>query len=214
MDELLLDVGLELLDAVDRLVRILAEVVGEHLPVDLVLAQLLGVPFAGVFLGDRARGRLGAGHDGDLALEAALHERLVEGAGLIDRVADEHSVAAPTDQPRLGLHVHEDVLDDLRRARCGGEDLLHRAPLLLQPSLRQIREVTSLRLEPLVHRSRPLQLRLHLPRLVLQVQNDTVADALIELVGVDERPKGLDAGLLVVLQQRGAGEADEHRSRK
>src|SRR5699024_81435 len=38
IDKLLLDVGLELLDTVDRLIRILAEVIGEHLPIYLVLA--------------------------------------------------------------------------------------------------------------------------------------------------------------------------------
>src|SRR5699024_1760205 len=145
--------------------------------------------------------------------EAALHECLIEGAGLIDRVADEHGIAPSADQSGLGLHVQEDVLNDLRRTRCRGEDLLHRAPLLFQPSLRQIREVASLRLEPLVHRSRALQLLLDLPRLILEVEDNSVANALVELVGVDERSECLDARLLVTLEQWRTGEADKHRSR-
>src|SRR5699024_11991302 len=113
----------------------------------------------------------------------------------------------------LGLHVQENVLDDLRRPRCRREDLLHRAPLLLQPSLRQIREVAGLRLEPLVHRRGALQLLLDPPCLVLEVKYDSIADALVALVGMDERSEGLDAGLLVTLEQWSAGEADEHRFR-
>ena len=49
------------------------------------------------------------------------------------------------------------------------------------------------------------------PRLVAQVQHHAVAHRLVELVGVDVAAKDFDALLLVGLQQRRAGEADEHR---
>ena len=76
--------------------------------------------------------RVVAGDDGALALEACLAEQLVELAGLVDAGADEHGVAAAVHQPRLGLHVEQDVVDDLLGPRLGADDLLHRAPALLQ----------------------------------------------------------------------------------
>ena len=45
---------------------------------------------------------------------------------------------------------------------------------------------------------------------VAQVEYDAVGDGLVELVGVDEATERLDAGRLVGLEQRRAGEADEH----
>jgi hypothetical protein len=58
------------------------------------------------------------------------------------------------------------------------------------------------------------QILVDVARLVAQVQHDAVLDSLVELVGVDERAERLDAGGLVSLEQRGAGEADEHRLRQ
>ena len=52
------------------------------------------------------------------------------------------------------------------------------------------------------------------PRLVAQVQHHALAHRLVELVGVDVAAKHLDALLLVRLQQRRAGEADEQRIRQ
>ena len=58
------------------------------------------------------------------------------------------------------------------------------------------------------------QLLVDVAGLVAQVQDDAVRDGLVELVGVDEAAEGLDAGRLVGLEQRRAGEADEHRAGK
>jgi len=49
------------------------------------------------------------------------------------------------------------------------------------------------------------------PRFVAQIQHDTVAHGFVVLVGVDVRAEGLDARLLVALQQRRSGETDQHR---
>ena len=58
------------------------------------------------------------------------------------------------------------------------------------------------------------QLLVDVAGLVAQVEHDAVLDGLVELVGVDEAAEGLDAGRLVGLEQRRAGEADEHRLRQ
>ena len=51
----------------------------------------------------------------------------------------------------------------------------------------------------------------NVPRLVAQVQHHAFPHRLVEFVGVDVAAKHLDALLLVGLQQRRAGEADEQR---
>ena len=214
VDEAALDVLLELLDPQHRLVGRLVEVVRQHLPIDVVLPQLLVVALAGVLLGDRGGVRDVAGDDGDLALEAGLDEQLVELAGLVDAVADEHGVAATGDQARLPLEVHEDVLDDHLGARLGRDDLLHRAPLLLEAGLGEVGQSLGLEVEPLVDLLRSLELLVDVAGLVAQVQHDAVADGLVELVGVDERAERLDARHLVGLEQRRTGEADEHGIRQ
>ena len=54
-----------------------------------------------------------------LPLKPGLAEQLVELARLVDARADEHGVAAAVHQPRLGLHVQQDVVDDLPGAGLG-----------------------------------------------------------------------------------------------
>ena len=186
LDEPLLDLLLELLDLGHRLVGRLVEVVGQHLAVDVVLAQPLGRALAGVFLGDVAGLRLVAGDDGALALEAGLAEQLVELAGLVDARSDEHGVAAAVHQARLGLHVEQDVVDDLLGPRLGADDLLHRAPALLQLGLGQVGHALGLELEPLVDLVGRGQVLVDVAGLVAQVEHHAVLDGLVELVGVDE----------------------------
>ena len=95
-----------------------------------------------------------------------------------------------------------------------GQHLLHRAPALLELRLGQIGQALGLGLEPLVD----LRLRgdalVDVARLVAQVEHHAVLHRLVELVGVDVAAKDLDALLLVGLQQRRAGEADEHGVRQ
>ena len=59
------------------------------------------------------------GDDGALTLEIGLVEQLVELAGLVDAAGDEHRVTATALQPVAGLHVHQDVVDDLLQPRLG-----------------------------------------------------------------------------------------------
>ena len=214
LDEALLDLVLELLDLGHRLVGRLVEVVGQHLAVDLVLAQPLGGAVAGVLLGDVAGLRRVGGDDGALALEAGLAEQLVELAGLVDARADEHGVAATVHEPRPRLHVQQDVVDDLPGPRLGADDLLHGAPALLELGPRQVGHALGPGGEPLVDLGRRRQLLVDGARLVAQVEHHAVLDGLVELVGVDEAAEGLDARRLVGLEQRRAGEADEHGARQ
>src|SRR5438094_8414423 len=67
-----------------------------------------------------------------------------------------------------------------------------------------------LALEPrvdLVFRAEPL---VDVARLVNKVENDSVLHAFAELVGANVPAESFQAGLLVLLQQRCAGETDEH----
>ena len=93
----------------------------------------------------------------------------------------------------------------------GAEHLLHRAPLLLQLVLLPVVQALGLGLEPgvdLVLGAEPL---VDVPRLVDEVEHHLVLHRLAEFVGVDVAAEDFQAGLLVLLQQRRAGEADEHR---
>ena len=93
----------------------------------------------------------------------------------------------------------------------GAEHVLHRAPLLLQLVLLPVVQPLGLGLEPgidLVLRAEPL---VDVPRLIDEVEHHLVLDALAELVGVDVAAEDFQAGLLVLLEQRRAGEADEDR---
>ena len=49
-------------------------------------------------------------------------------------------------------------------------------------------------------------------RLIDKIQNHLVLNCFAELVGVDVTAEHFEAGLLVLLEQRRAGEADEHRA--
>ena len=214
VDEPVLHLLLEQRNLVCRSVLGLVEVVGQHLEVDVVLAEPLGSTLTGVFLGDVPRLWLVAGDDGALALEAGLTEQLVELARLVDGRANEHGVASTVHQPRLDVHVQQDVVHDLAGAGLSADDLLHRAPALLQLRLGQVGHALGLGLEPLIDLVGSHQLLVDRAGFVAQVQHDPVFDGLVELVGVDERAEGLDARFLVPLQERRTGEADEHRSRQ
>ena len=52
-----------------------------------------------------------------LPARSVLLEQLVELAGLVDAAGDQHRVAAAALQPVAGLHVQQDVGDDLLQAR-------------------------------------------------------------------------------------------------
>ena len=98
IDELLFHLQLEAFDLADRLFCRLAKPVGQHLGVDRVFAQVVGVARAGgLALGVGHAGRV-AGDDGALALEFGLGKQLVELAGLKNAAGHQHGVAVPVHQ--------------------------------------------------------------------------------------------------------------------
>ena len=98
------------------------------------------------------------------------------------------------------------------RPRLGADDLLHRAPALLELGAGQVGHALGLGLEPLVDLGGRGQMLVDVAGFVPQVEHHAVLDGLVELVGVDEAAERLEAGGLVGLEQRRAGEADEHRA--
>jgi len=88
-----------------------------------------------------------------------------------------------------------------------------KVPGLLQLVLLPVVQALGLGLEPLVDLFGGTQLLVDIPSLIDQIQHDLVLHRFAELVGVDVAAKYFQAGLLVLLQQRRAGEADEHRVR-
>ena len=81
-------------------------------------------------------------------------------------------------------------------------------------ALGQVGHALGLGVEPLVDLRGRGQVLVDVAGLVAQVEHDAVVDGFVELVGVDEAAERLDARCLVRLEQRRAGEADEHRARQ
>ena len=134
-------------------------------------------------------------------------------ARLVDAGRHQDGVAALAGQARLHAEVENDVADHPIHARARAEHVLHRAPLLLQLVLLPVVQPLGFGLEPgvdLVLRAEPL---VDVARLVDQIEHHLVLHRLAELVGVDVAAEHFQAGLLVLLQQRRAGKADEHRVR-
>ena len=146
-----------------------------------------------------------------LPFNSASGEQLIKLARFVNAAGDQHGVAVAIHQARLGVHVEQDVGDDLFQPRLAGQHPLHGAPLLLELGLGQVVQSLGLGVEPIVD----LLLRgdglVDVPRLVAQIQHHALAHRLVELVGVDVAAEHLDAFLLVRLEQRRAGEADEQR---
>ena len=196
------------------LVRGFTEVVRQHLPVDIVLEQLLGEAFARLLALDVPCRRAVGGDDGALVLQFRLAEHLEEAAGRVDAVRHEHGVAAAILQAVPGLHVHQDVGRDLPNPVQRTRDLAHRAPLLPELRAGQVTEALRLRVEPPVDLLFRRDVLVDVACLVAQVQNHVVVDRLVVLVGVDVRAESLNAALLVGLQERSPGEADQRGAGK
>ena len=146
------------------------------------------------------------------ALEGGLLEQLVILAGLIDAGSDQNGVAPLARQPRLATEIEDDVAHHPVHPRFGAEHLLQGAPMIFQLGLLPVVQSPGLGLKPgvdLLRRAEPL---VDIPRLVDQVQYHPVCHALTEFVGVNVAAEDFPAGSAVLRQQRGAGEADEHRA--
>ena len=215
LDEALLHLLLELLDLVHRRVFRLVEVRREHLAVDVVLAQLLGQPFAGLLALDVGGRRPVGGDDRALARQIGLLEHLEEAAGRVDAAGDEQRVAVAALQPVARRHVHQDVGDDLLQPVSRAESTFCIVPQ------RCLSWALATSVSPWVLSSNHWSIfawrgdvLVDVARLVAQVEHHAVAHRLVVLVGVDVRAEGLDAASLVVLEQRRAGEADQHRVRQ
>ena len=144
--------------------------------------------------------------------EARVQEEPVVMAGVVDRRRDQEGRAAVVVQARLEAEVLDDVGDDALLALAGAHQLFHRRPALAQYRLLEVVEALGLVLEPRVDgglRGQPLW---HVAGLVLEVQDDTVGHALVELVGVDVGTEDVPRHQLVLAKERRAGKADEDRA--
>ena len=175
--------------------------------VDELLVRL-GVG-AGFLQRDVAGLRVVGGDDRALALEDGLLEQLEVLARLVDAGGHQHGVAPLVAQARLHAEVEDDVLHHALHARAGAEHLLHRAPLLAQGGLLPVVQALGLGIEPRIDLVRRAEALVDVPRLIDEVEHHLVLHRLAELVGVDVAAEDFEAGLLVLLQQRRAGEADE-----
>ena len=158
--------------------------------------------------------RIVGSHKRAPALEHGLLEQLEILRRLVDARRHEHRVAALAGEPRLHAEIEDDVLDHPLHARARTEHLLHRAPLLAQCGLLPVVQALRLGLEPSVHLLRRSQFLRNVARLIDKIENHLVLNRLAELVGVDVSAEHFEAGLLVLLQERRAGKADEHRARQ
>ena len=205
---------LEALHLVHRRLFRLVEMRREHLSIDVVLAQLLGEPFAGLLALEVRCGRPVGSDDGAPVLQIGPVEHLEDAAGRVDAVGDEQRVAAPALQPVARLHVEQDVGDDLLQPVPCAQHLAHRAPALLELGLRDVAQPPGLRLEPPIDPVFGSEALIDVARLVAQIQHHAVAHRFVVLVGMDVGTEELDAALLVVLEQRRPGESDQHRIRQ
>lgn len=149
--ELLLDPLLELARSMHGLVLGRLEEARQHTAVGIVLMYLFGLSLAGLLTLYVTWRRIVARDDGALSRKRRLGEHFVELAGLVDATGDEHRVAVTGHQAGPSLHVEGDVGGDLRQAVVAGEHFSHRAPLLFQLSLGNVRQASGVGLEPLIH---------------------------------------------------------------
>ena len=184
----------------------------QQLGVGVVDELLVGLGVgAGLLQGHVLRLRVVGGHHRALALERRLLEQREILARLVDAGGHQDGVAALAGQARLDAEVEDDVAHHPLHARAGAEHVLHRAPLLLQLVLLPVVQPLGLGLEPGVDLVLRAEALVDVPRLIDQVEHHPVLHAFAELVGVDVAAEDLQAGLLVLLEQRRAGEADEDR---
>ena len=156
--------------------------------------------------------RLVGRDDPAVLAEARVLEQPVVVAGVVDRRRDQDGGAAVVVQARLEAEVLDDVGDDALLALAGAHQLLHRRPALAQHGLLEVVQALGLVLEPRVDRGLRGQPLRHVAGLVLEIEHDAVRHALVELVGVDVGAEDVPRHLLVLAQQRRAGEADEDRA--
>ena len=153
------------------------------------------------------------GHDRTPALEGRLLEQREIPARLMNAGCHKDRVAAFAGQARLYAEIEDDVADHPVDAGARTEHALHRAPLLPEFIPLPVVQRLGLGVEPSVDLVLGPEPLVDVARLIDQVEHHLVLDGLAEFVGVDVAAEYFQAGLPVLLQQRGAGEADEDRVR-
>ena len=175
--------------------------------------ELVALVAVGGLARDRVVVRLVGGDDAAVRAEGGVLEQPVS-SGRRRRSMAATRIAVPRSLFRRGLRLKSSMMsgDDALLALAGAHQLLHRRPALAQDRLLEVVQALGLLLEPRVDgrlRGEPLR---HVAGLVLQVENDLVRHRLVELVGVDVGAEDIPRHLLVLAQERRAGEADEDRA--
>ena len=210
VDEGFLDLFLELLHLLHGGVFWLIEPVGQHLAVDAVLPEFLGVSLACFFVFDVSLRRFIRGDDRTLISKVRFGKQLIVLAGLIDAGRNEQRVAVSALQSITRLHIHQNIGDDLLQPILTTQDLLHRAPTLFQLSLGQIRQSPCPGLEPFVDFCLRRDQLVDVAGFVAKVEHDAILHRFVELVRMNVSTEHFDTTGLVFLQKWRAGETDEH----
>ena len=157
-DEAFLDLFFETLGLVHRRVFRLVEMVGQHLTIDLVLAQLLGQAFAGILTFDIRRLRFVGRDDRTATGQISTLEQIVESAGRIHAIRHQKRIAVTAGQPVARGHVDENIVDNLVQPILAAHHFSQRAPALFELRTRQISQASRLGIKPLVDLGRRGQL--------------------------------------------------------
>ena len=155
--------------------------------------------------------RLGVigGDYGAFALKLCAIEQLKVTTSLIDAGSYEDGVAALTDQTWIERKVKDDVSDNSVHPRLRAEHVLESSPLALQFTLLPGVEIGCLGFKPLIHSCVRTQPLVDVTGFINQIKNYLVFHTLAELVGVNVTTENLQAGGLILLEQRCTGEADK-----
>ena len=145
-----------------------------------------------------------------LAESLALEDLEILARGVY-RPGNQNSIACSIHQTRLGFKVKNDVICDFLQPGARGKNLLQIAPVRFQTSFCTRHQSDGFCLKPSVNAFLGSDVLRDISRLIAQIQNDTVSDALIELIGMDITAEDLQTGLFVLLKERRTGKADEER---
>src|ERR1700730_7023576 len=110
---------------------------------------------------------------------------------------------------RLHAEVEDDVAHHPVHAGLSAEHVLHRAPLLFQVVPLPVVESLRFGFKPGINLVLGAEGLIDVPSLINEIEHNLVFHRLTEFVGMDVAAKDLQAGLLILLEQGRAGEADK-----